>query len=726
MDLPSQLSDPAVGIQATVPAEDFPHAEDFTHIVGSGWEHGCQSAPDTLIGSLPATPLESRPHFYIHGRPYTTKFGQGAKEATLNNPRGLSVTLIPGRGLEPHETVGARIEGFPKHVGETSSSTRAGVKRSRTSEAEELLGGFRAWAVENNFADRTARQFMLNLRRFNGFLQSRGLALDDLLDDQNQLAERAAEYEQGPHKRVERALTALQDFRAGNVGGPLRGPRSRYEYPEDAALLIRFAAATGGLGVPKQTIVNTGSRLRAFAKWLKANDKPSMASRFLTNLIADDVLEYRRQGGDPDDLLDVALSHLRRFGPGEQKFVRGAGPRVMGRRTLAPYPDDARIIDAVANQRLRNLGPGAARNTQHARASNQRTFSDWLQKEDRGSIVSRLNGSEQQEEALQKDYGDFRRDTGYTAGVPFGPLRQYLQLVKANAALEVGPPEHAQEAEPAKREGFDLSEWPPPAAAPSPSVGARPSHIHGDLSSRLDLASTPHALRHDPPSAPVRDVPPPSDFIHHSGVGQTDGQASGSERPLALAETEWLGDEHIAADYALLEQELQGDNRDLAVRTRFVRPAQAHLLRSIENQSVLLESFHAIVNDQDGNDTANFLFVPVNNAAPGGGGTHWSLLLVDRRERARPVAYHYDSRGTTNSAVAAELAARLGAHLAPARMAQQQNGYDCGVFLVDGTRALVGRLAQGERPQHEPLHLDSLIADRQVLQNRLSGRPGWG
>ncbi|ASY61217.1 hypothetical protein SS05631_a48340 (plasmid) [Sinorhizobium sp. CCBAU 05631] len=52
-------------------------------------------------------------------------------------------------------------------------------------------------------------------------------------------------------------------------------------------------------------------------------------------------------------------------------------------------------------------------------------------------------------------------------------------------------------------------------------------------------------------------------------------------------------------------------------------------------------------------------------------------------------------------------------------MAQQRNNYDCGVFVVDGTRALVSILAQGPRPAHEPLHLDNLVADGQALQDRL-------
>ncbi|MGC5845268.1 hypothetical protein PU724_33675, partial [Mesorhizobium abyssinicae] len=73
---------------------------------------------------------------------------------------------------------------------------------------------------------------------------------------------------------------------------------------------------------------------------------------------------------------------------------------------------------------------------------------------------------------------------------------------------------------------------------------------------------------------------------------------------------------------------------------------------------------------------------------------------------------------------AAQLARRLGACLEPVRMTQQQNGYDCGVFVLDGTRALVGRL--GPRGQPARLHLDNLDIDRQALQNRLGHRAGTG
>ncbi|MGY3621958.1 shikimate kinase [Bradyrhizobium sp. USDA 10063] len=246
----------------------------------------------------------------------------------------------------------------------------------------------------------------------------------------------------------------------------------------------------------------------------------------------------------------------------------------------------------------------------------------------------------------------------------------------------------------------------------------KPSDIYGGLGSLVDLPSTPHELRDHAHHARVFPSTP-SD----AQIGALDPTASSHGRSgLTLGPRDWLTDQHIGADYALLEQELQRDKPDLAARTRFVSPATVHVLRWTPSERVRLEMLQGIVGDH----TARFLFLPVSDAEAGGGGCHWSLLFLDRHAPEGAVAYHYDSAGAHNSTYAEQLAARLSARLQRARMAQQQNDFDCGVFLVDATRALVGRLGQGERPGHEPLHLNNLVADRQALQNRLRNHFGLG
>ncbi|MVT73462.1 hypothetical protein GPL20_10200 [Bradyrhizobium cajani] len=179
-----------------------------------------------------------------------------------------------------------------------------------------------------------------------------------------------------------------------------------------------------------------------------------------------------------------------------------------------------------------------------------------------------------------------------------------------------------------------------------------------------------------------------------------------------LGPTQWLGDEHIQRDYELLAHELQQNNPDLAARTRFVDPLIAQMLRS---------PFKEVAERALGwvrYDTADFLFLPVSDASDTDRhrrGSHWSLLLVDRRDRGRPVAYHYDSTQGYNDRHAAELARRLDANLQRVPIRQQQNGYDCGVFVVDGTRELVRRLA-ARRPD---LNLNNLVISREALRDRL-------
>ncbi|WP_349643560.1 Ulp1 family isopeptidase [Bradyrhizobium genosp. SA-3] len=169
-----------------------------------------------------------------------------------------------------------------------------------------------------------------------------------------------------------------------------------------------------------------------------------------------------------------------------------------------------------------------------------------------------------------------------------------------------------------------------------------------------------------------------------------------------------------------MSQELQGSNPNLAARIRFVDPLMAFRVGQ-GTEADALRAFHRIVDDRNGNDTADFLFLPMNDASAtdlNHRGSHWSLLLVDRRDRNNPVAYHYDSSKGHNDSPAAMLAQRVGANLQNAPIRQQRNGYDCGVFVLDGTRALARRLAGRRQPD---LNLSNLVGDRQALQNRLRG-----
>ncbi|QPB24826.1 hypothetical protein ISN39_34250 (plasmid) [Rhizobium sp. 007] len=210
-------------------------------------------------------------------------------------------------------------------------------------------------------------------------------------------------------------------------------------------------------------------------------------------------------------------------------------------------------------------------------------------------------------------------------------------------------------------------------------------------------------------------------------IGAFPSGSSNLPKGAVLGAAELLSDAHIHRDYQLLAQDLQEAHPALAARTRLVDAMVSHQLRrpDVDVQDKVLSIYHQ--NDAP----ADFVFLPVNSADPMDPAPdplrieHWSLLLVDRRDPERAVAYHYDSIQHNgqgyNDAPAQQLATRLDATtLVSPAMARQNNGVDCGVFVVDGTRELVRRLANEERPAPQlPLDLNYLVADRQALQNRL-------
>ncbi|MFF0923534.1 Ulp1 family isopeptidase [Rhizobium leguminosarum] len=385
--------------------------------------------------------------------------------------------------------------------------------------------------------------------------------------------------------------------------------------------------------------------------------------------------------------------------------------------------------------------------------NSQRRFGAWLRANQKPSIESRLNSGQQQFAELKKDLKKFREAVKQSPGSGLDRLQKYQQVVKANEAWGM---------QPAKEAG-----WPQ-------QPGQSPVSTY-DQDQLWDEVSTPYELRDDARSAPAWDSEPSSagpstststltdigfrlggwhhgsrrasrseinileisnvapspyvpttsflidgelytaewqpggivNFIHHS----EGGQASGSR---ALGDTEWLGDEHIAADYLLLEAELRRSNPELFARTRFVNPLVAQVLRQ-GDESSYRNQLGALLR---GDIRVDFLFLPMNDASRADRnrrGSHWSLLFVDLRPPTGPVAYHYDSAGQYNRSIAAELAYRLGANLVQPRMTQQTNSHDCGVFVLAATREMAQRLQQGQ-PE---LDLDNLVADRQALRNRL-------
>ncbi|MCH4561296.1 Ulp1 family isopeptidase [Mesorhizobium jarvisii] len=201
------------------------------------------------------------------------------------------------------------------------------------------------------------------------------------------------------------------------------------------------------------------------------------------------------------------------------------------------------------------------------------------------------------------------------------------------------------------------------------------------------------------------------------------GQASG----LAIAQlgpTAWLYDEHIHADYNRLALDLSQTDPGFAAQTRFVPPAVVHMLLHTEGE-VLQDTLRGLYVTDAGQE-ARFLFLPVNNAnGANDDGTHWSLLFVDRSPEGQQ-AIHYNSlTDPAQDLIACNLARKLGEEIRYQQglMAPQDNGYDCGVLVLEATRELATRLANSQPPEAASLDLRSVLADRSALRARHGAQP---
>ncbi|MER8563909.1 Ulp1 family isopeptidase, partial [Mesorhizobium sp. M1204] len=411
----------------------------------------------------------------------------------------------------------------------------------------------------------------------------------------------------------------------------------------------------------ESTVKRHVNSLLGFGRWLFDNNRPGFAARLHEESLDPDLKEYESKSGSSD--VARAVGHLKTWAGGAPVLDRAA---VLNN----PDPADAALIrdyTAAPIKEYKAAPTGPNPGTIQTYGSAPRRFSEYLHENNKPGIADRLH-----EGSLDED------------------AKRYVNSGGISALAHLRKPELGRE--------IAL------AARPEDAVGMEARAI-GDAA----------AQRSGPQEALGRPEKPPGKA--------KDGRVLGA--------LELLGDEHIQRDYQLLEQELQGNNPDLAARTRFVDPLVANYHLRLGSKSVMLSAFQRIVHNQNGNDTADFLFVPVSDGGKtlAERGTHWSLLFVDRSDRERPVAYHYDSVSGWHDPLAKELAKNLGVNLETRvdspRIAQQRNEVDCGVHVVDGTRALVGRL-QRWQPDLPDVNLNNLVVNRQALQTRLRGDDTFG
>ncbi|NEK91763.1 MAG: virulence factor [Xanthomonas euvesicatoria] len=178
--------------------------------------------------------------------------------------------------------------------------------------------------------------------------------------------------------------------------------------------------------------------------------------------------------------------------------------------------------------------------------------------------------------------------------------------------------------------------------------------------------------------------------------------------------TSWLLDGHLRAYTDDLARRLRGE-------------PNAHLLHFADSQVVTMLS--SADPDQQaraqrllaGDDIPPIVFLPINQP-----NAHWSLLVVDRRNKDAVAAYHYDSMAQKDpqQRYLADMAAyHLGldyqqTHEMP--IAIQSDGYSCGDHVLTGIEVLAHRVLDGTFDYAGGRDLTDIEPDRGLIRDRLA------
>ena len=181
-----------------------------------------------------------------------------------------------------------------------------------------------------------------------------------------------------------------------------------------------------------------------------------------------------------------------------------------------------------------------------------------------------------------------------------------------------------------------------------------------------------------------------------------------------VTDTSWLLDGHLRAYTDDLARRLRGQ-------------PNAHLLHFADSQVVTMLSStdpgqqararRLLVGD----DVPPIVFLPINQP-----NFHWSLLVVDRRNKDAAAAYYYDSMAQTQpqQRYLADMAAYpLGLdykeiHEMPTAI--QPDGYSCGDHVLTGIETLAHRVIDGTFDSADGRDLSEIAPGRGLITDRLA------
>ncbi|WP_184387599.1 Ulp1 family isopeptidase [Xanthomonas arboricola] len=225
-----------------------------------------------------------------------------------------------------------------------------------------------------------------------------------------------------------------------------------------------------------------------------------------------------------------------------------------------------------------------------------------------------------------------------------------------------------------------------------------PQEEEGPWDSGTQTPIGPSAM--SPERIDVDNLPSPQDVPDH-------------ELPPVTA-TSWLQDGHIRAYTDDLARRLRGQ-------------PNAHLLHFADAQVVTMLSSTDPAQQARarrllvGDDVPPIVFLPINQP-----NFHWSLLVVDRRNKDAAAAYYYDSMAQTQpqQRYLADMAAyHLGldyeqTHEMPTAI--QPDGYSCGDHVLTGIETLAHRVIDGTFDYAGGRDLRDIEPDRGLIRDRLA------
>ncbi|KAJ2464151.1 hypothetical protein GGI03_003404, partial [Coemansia sp. RSA 2337] len=215
--------------------------------------------------------------------------------------------------------------------------------------------------------------------------------------------------------------------------------------------------------------------------------------------------------------------------------------------------------------------------------------------------------------------------------------------------------------------------------------------------------------------------------MHESLLFSYHDTAVYSGDPLTLHEGQWLNDAMLSFYYEYLTHEiLRGDNSVLLLKPTLVQCLR--LQQDVESlRSALPTDMHS----------KEIIFIPINNSNgfEHVGGSHWSLLVYVKH--TNPTYHYYDSMANVNYQYALAVKSKLdlflfgassqGPPMVTHSCPQQENGSDCGIFVVLYTDLLARRyndlrLPPAVQPSHR-LSLPPPVPPRPRRLRKLSAEP---